>query len=168
MCKYKFFYVLVSCILSISVAYSADKDDADGYPQTLRDQRLEELGSVLPGDGMTFKPNIANRGGGKISQSMWQAALNVLNNAPLSSIDTNSGMIVTDWYNNSKNQSMQVHILVKPGMVDTQNIEVKVFERKKERDGSWGQGVANQVIASDMEMKILQQARDIELGGNNK
>ena len=63
------------------------------------------------------------------SNPMWRASLETLDFIPLSTVDYSGGMIITDWYSTSKNQTerCKLNIFISGKDLKTENLKVTSF-----------------------------------------
>ena len=72
-----------------------------------------------------------------INPYMWRAALKMLSSVPLSSVDSASGIIITDWYslNNNSNERIKISITIMSDEIRADGIQVKTFKQARNRNG---------------------------------
>lgn len=146
------------------------------YPKSARQQRQEGFGSVLGGEGginlyNSENPNaglLGGKNGGSakltINPYLWQASLNALSFMPLASVDSNSGIIVTDWYENpnSPGERYKVTAMVTSLELRVEALKITVFKQAL-RSGNWREVSVNPNVAMDLEEKILTKARELKI-----
>ena len=95
---------------------------------------------------------------------LWRASLNVLSIAPLVSTDALGGTIITDWYinQNIKNQRIKITAFIKTSELRSDGIDIKVHLQKKE-NGNWSDTTTNEKLESQIEDKILNEARILRI-----
>ena len=95
---------------------------------------------------------------------LWRASLEVLSIAPLLSTDALGGTIITDWYiyKNIKNQRIKITAFIKTSELRSDGIEVKVHIQNKE-DGVWSDIMTNNKLKTQIEDKILNEARILRI-----
>lgn len=146
------------------------------YPKTREERKIDEMGSILGGEGISFKPSkVKNESTKKTSKNsavnsyLWQAAVEVLNFAPLSSADIKGGVIITDWYipkdNNKVNR--KINVFIKDTVISPEAIEVKIFE-KVIKNGHWIQDGKPSELTNILENKILHRARELYIASERK
>lgn len=166
--------LLTITAFSVSAISASSRNDDDQYPKTRDDRKDDEIGSMLGGEGLIFTPGkIKNEStkqtiGTGVNKYLWQAALQVLDFAPLSHTDSNGGVIITDWYSPKTNQnfSYKINVLIKDNVINPEAIEVKVFEKKREK-GNWVETNRPSEMANILEEKIIRRAREIYIQSNN-
>tara|TARA_B100001029_G_scaffold97179_1_gene79829 strand:+ start:1297 stop:1827 length:531 start_codon:yes stop_codon:yes gene_type:complete len=94
--------------------------------------------------------------GGSIS---FGAALTKINFMPLASVDSNSGIIITEWYNIKNDETrIKINIQVLNDEMTDNSITVQLFEQKF--DGSkWVDQGNDTVTADKIKFSILEEAR---------
>jgi Domain of unknown function (DUF3576) len=158
--------ILLSSVFIIST-FSASILAAN-YPLNKGEQRRESMGSVTEADGLIFRPQRVQNNETKnniacnVNQYLWQAALDVMKSAPLASIDSNSGVIITDWYSpkNKQNYNFKINIFIKADRIAPEALEVRVFEQKLQH-GKWIAVADSSNLSNILEEKILQHARSL-------
>ncbi len=154
---------------------NSDSDLDDQYPKTREERRDEELGSILGGKGITFSPSkIRNEstkniketetGAEHINSYLWHATLEVIDFAPLNSVDSNGGVIITDWYAPKGNPKVnyKINVIIKDNIISPEALEVKVFAKAAEHNKvSTAEDKNMKVFASSLEDKILRKAREL-------
>ena len=162
-----FFLLLLG---SITLNVYADLDSE--FPQSKAQRDSEKYGSILGTNGLNLYDSSkagkdknsaeAAKTSENINPYLWQAALDSVQFMPLSSTDFNGGVINTDWYmeNSSANQMYKVNILIKSSELNMTSLQVRVF-KKQLQDGQWVNVKSNAKLASDLEDKILNRAREI-------
>lgn len=147
---------------------------ADDYPQSRQEREVEEMDSFLGGEGLTFRPGrIKNEttksGSTSVNKFLWQASIEMINFAPLSSVDSAGGVIITDWYSpkNKPTYSFKINIFIKDDIISPDAIEVKIFERVL-KNNNWLQEDKISDTAMILEKKILNRARDLYIQSGRK
>lgn len=142
---------------------------ASDYPQSSLEREMDEMGSVVGGEGLVFRPNkqksTATRAKiGNVNKYLFDAAIEVLKFAPLASADSKSGTIITDWYNpqGQKNAQHKVIVYIKDDVITPEGLEVVAFERKKVKN-EWSENNKSEAVSSVLEEKIIIKARNLYL-----
>ena len=98
----------------------------------------------------------------KVNNYLWKASLDVLSNFPLSSVDSSSGLIITDWYSSEKKPQnrFKITVLIMSNKISATAVKVKIYKQVI-RNSRW----VNQSIENDkklaIERKIIQKAVDL-------
>ena len=123
------------------------------------------LGDVFK--GLTGFGDKKETGGGGIGVNayIWRASLNTLSFMPLLSADPFGGVIITDWYSNSKTSKEKfkivAYILGTELRVDA--IKISVFKKIKVEDGDWVDIKNSQILQNKIEDAILTKARKYKI-----
>ena len=98
---------------------------------------------------------------------LWRASLDVLSIAPLISTDALGGIIITDWYTNKniKNKRIKITAHIRTTELRSDGIKVKVHVQKL-IDNIWSDTVTDNNLASKIENKILNEARNLRVNAN--
>jgi len=159
--------ILVS-IFSAIILFAAQLFASD-YPKTQVEREMDEMGSLLGGEGIIFRPgkersNATKAKIGNVNKYLFQASIDVLKFAPLSSADSKGGVIITEWYSpkDQKNTQFKVTVYIKDDLITPEGLEVIAFERKRV-DGKWSEDHQSSTIAKVLEDKIIRKARDLYL-----
>ncbi len=100
-----------------------------------------------------------------VNAYLWRAALDTVSFMPLTQVDSNGGVIVTDWYANptTPNERMKLTVSVLDQDLRADAIRVAA-SREVNQGGGWiEQPVAAQTVQK-LEDVILQRARDLRRG----
>jgi hypothetical protein len=155
--------IFISFVLITHTAGAAD------YPNTDLEQEMEEMGSLLGGEGVTFRPgkekSTATRAKiGNVNKYLYKAAIDVLKFAPLASADSNGGTVITEWYSpgDQKDTQFKVNVYIKDELITPEALEVVAFQRNKV-NGKWSSYHKPSPVAAVLEDKIIRKARDLYL-----
>ena len=103
-----------------------------------------------------------------VNQYLWKASLDILSSSvPLVSIDSMSGIIISDWYNlkNKPNERIKISILVTSRELRADGLNIKIFKQVN-KGGNWVTSSINPQLALNLERKIVHKAGI--LANNNK
>lgn len=125
------------------------------------------LGGCAHHKGKDMSPDLA---ASKITQIgvnayLWRAALDTVSFMPLAQVDSNGGVIVTDWYANpsTPNERMKLTVSILDQDLRADAIRVAA-SREVAQNGGWiEQPVAAQTVQK-LEEIILERARDLRRG----
>ena len=123
------------------------------------------LGDLFKGfTGIGDKKKTGGEGIG-VNAYIWRASLNTLSFMPLLSADPFGGVIITDWYSNSKTSKEKfkivAYILGTELRVDA--IKISVFKKIKVEDGDWVDIKNSQILQNKIEDAILTKARKYKI-----
>ncbi len=136
---------------------------ADTEMRTDADAKDDRL---LSGGGLTlFSDKKKAKGGGLgVNTYLWRASLDTLAFMPLKSIDSQGGVIITDWHANpdvpSERFKMNVYILDQRLRAD--GVKVSVF-RQIQSEAGWVDATIDPKTASQLENQILRRARELKI-----
>ncbi len=103
-----------------------------------------------------------------INPFLWKASLDVLSSTmPLASVDSNSGIIISDWYNlKSKNEErVKISVLINSIELRADGVKVSVFKQTK-NGNNWSSTKVNPNIIKSLERKIIKKASLLANVGN--
>lgn len=103
-----------------------------------------------------------------VNPFIWQASLDILSSTmPLASVDSNSGIIITDWYNmkDKENERIKISVLVSTQELRADGVKVSVFKQVL-KSNTWKNVNVNPDIVQKLERKIIAKAGSLELNNN--
>jgi hypothetical protein len=140
---------------------------AGDYPKSRVENEMDEMGSVLKGEGLVFRPGKTKSTAtkskiGNVNKYLYQATLEVLDFVPLTSADSVGGVIITEWYNpkGQPNTQLKINVFIKDEVISVEALDVKAYERSK-IDNKWSEDYKESAIASILEDKIIRRARTL-------
>ena len=126
--------IILLIVLTISACGIYKKVDSRKIPVNVND-RVEQ--NLKTGKGYTlFDSRRKMMGGGAFqfanSNGLWRASLDVIDFMPLTSVNYSGGIIITDWYSDSKNpnESIKISIRFLTNEVRSDALDIKIFNRK--------------------------------------
>ncbi len=144
------------------------------YPKSEQERKMEEMGSVVGGEGLIFRPGrIKNESTkteiGNINKYLWQASIETLNFVPLASSDSIGGVIITEWYSpkGKADFRFKINIFIKDNVISPDAIQVRIFEQTL-KNGQWLDSHTTSELANNIEDKILRKAREIYISAGKK
>lgn len=160
--------IIIPIILFVSFAFAGD------YPEPRVEREMDKMGSLVDGEGVVFRPTKEKSTDtratiGNVNKYLYKASLDVLKFAPLSSSDSASGTVVTEWYTlkDQKNVQFKITVYIKDEVITPEAIEVVAFQRKKQ-NGCWSDNHETSPIGIVLEDKILRRARELYQQSKNK
>lgn len=97
-----------------------------------------------------------------VNAYLWQASLDTLSFAPLAQVDSNGGVIVTDWYANPSSPGERVKISVTILDRDLRADALRVAaSRQVMQNGQWIDATMSAATVQKLEDIILTKARDL-------
>ncbi len=155
--------IVTSVFLFLATSFASD------YPQTDLEKEMDEMGSLLGGEGITFRPGKEKSTDthakiGNVNKYLYKAAIDILKFAPLASADSKGGTVITEWYSPSgqKDTQFKVNVYIKDELITPEALEVIAFQRDK-AEGGWSDDHKPSPIAAVLEDKIIRKARDLYL-----
>lgn len=163
-------FIIIMCFTTQVFASSSN------YPKTKEEKRIDEMGSLVGSGGVSFKPKVVKvknestkaAVAGNTNKYLWQAAIEELSFAPLASVDSAGGVILTDWYTPEDKPKLnyKINVFIKSDVISIDSIEVKVFENNASKNNKSSEETSK--LAHDLENKILQKARNLYIKENRK
>jgi hypothetical protein len=97
-----------------------------------------------------------------VNSYLWRAALDTLSFAPLAQVDSNGGVIVTDWYANPEAPGDRVKVTVTILDRDLRADALRVAaSRQVQQNGQWVEAPVAAATVQKLEEIILTRARDL-------
>ena len=103
-----------------------------------------------------------------INPFIWQASLDIISSTmPLASVDSNSGIIITDWYNikGKNNERIKISVLVSSQELRADGVKVSVFKQVLSSN-TWKNINVNPNIVQKLERKIITKAGYLQSNNN--
>ena len=108
-----------------------DPADARKVPVNAKDRVAKNIE-----EGRSIKFSKLGQGGSGTfdfasSNEMWRATIEILDFVPLTSADYGGGIVITDWYNDTQNQTESIKIMVRflSNEIRADGIKVTVYDR---------------------------------------
>ena len=97
-----------------------------------------------------------------VNAYLWRAALDTLSFAPMAEVDSNGGVIVTDWYTNpsSPNERVKVTATILDRDLRADALRVAA-SRQVFQNGQWVNATMSAATVQKLEEIILTRARDL-------
>ena len=97
-----------------------------------------------------------------VNAYLWRAALDTLSFAPMAQVDSNGGVIVTDWYTNpnSPNERVKVTATILDRDLRADALRVAA-SRQVNQNGAWIDAPVAAATVQKLEEIILTRARDL-------
>ena len=95
-----------------------------------------------------------------INPFLWKASLEILSSTmPIASVDSNSGIIITEWYNlkSKSNERVKISVLVNSTELRADGVKVSIFKQIKNAN-TWRSSKVNPNIIKNLERKIIRKA----------
>ena len=163
-------FFLTSCSSISTKSERLDKDIVK-YPdprQRAIAKKLKNQGSFLRDIFKGNKKREINAVSLNINPFIWQASLDILSSTmPLASVDSNSGIIITDWYNlkGKENERIKISVLVSTQELRADGVKVSMF-RQILKSNTWKNVDVNPNIVQKLERKIISKAGSLQSKNN--
>jgi hypothetical protein len=157
-----------------------DRSEETYHPQTAEDRRENDMQSLLTKSDEPLVIYSSNKkksggggGGGESSgiagSYLWRAALESIAFMPLNSVDSNGGVIITDWYRapDSHNEKLKFSIFILNPDLQISSIKVTAF-RQVENLGHWRPATVNKELSRVIEDNILRKAIALKAQASEK
>lgn len=97
-----------------------------------------------------------------VNAYLWQASLDALSFAPMAQVDSNGGVIVTDWFTNpsSPGDRMKVTVTILDQDLRADALRVAA-SRQVYQNGQWADAPVSAATVQRLEEIILTKARDL-------
>ena len=97
-----------------------------------------------------------------VNSYLWRAALDTLSFAPIAQVDSNGGVLVTDWYSNPRAPAERVKVTVAILDQDLRADALRVAaSRQVNQNGQWVEAPVAAATVQKLEEIILTRARDL-------
>lgn len=163
--------ILIFAILAIFASCSQPRDPITGKVKTIEPNPVTRAKQYRDSEGGLFS---GRSGGGNTnyefstSNVLWRASLQTLDFAPLQSVSYSGGLIISDWYGNSK-ESIKIEIRFLSSELSSTSIEVKTYKKNCVSDNISCSIVKNESnLNNEIKNRILAQAREISLSDKAK
>jgi uncharacterized protein DUF3576 len=127
----------------------------------------EDLAKGFGGDGPDSRVRKVDLAASKVTSIgvnayLWQATLDTLSFAPLAQVDSNGGVVVTDWYSNPGSPNDRVKVTVSILDRDLRADALRVAaSRQVQQNGQWVEAPMAAATVQRLEEIILTRARDL-------
>lgn len=113
-------------------------------------------------DTKTLRPETTAIG---VNGYLWQATLDTLSFMPFQSVDSSSGVIMTDWVlqPDAPNERVKVSVLFQGQILRSDGIKVNVSRQEKQGD-DWVVAPVKASTGLEVEEAILTRARQLKIG----
>ncbi len=98
-----------------------------------------------------------------VNAYLWQASLDTIAFMPIASVDSNGGVIVTDWYVSpaTPNERIKVTIAILDTVLRADAVRVSANRQQKDASGGWVEVPVRAGTVQKLEETILGHARDL-------
>ena len=165
---------LVSCAENSILKSTIPDDTGKSEKQKSMERKLEKRDVRLPKDSPLWQGqgifdtegflNFGNSGDSfAVNSILFSTALDKIDFMPLTSVDANSGVIVTDWYSFDEGQTrIKINIRIIDEEMTDESLNVNLFKQSFENNIWVDQGMDNEQAAK-IKNSILTSARDLKI-----
>jgi hypothetical protein len=141
-------------------------------PSTIsaEEKRKEERGKLTGEDGLSIggsrRDDASYASPLGVNSYLWRATLDTLSFMPLVSEDPFGGVIITDWYEDSKTpgERYKVNALILDKTLRADGIKISLFKQVMDKKtGSWRDRKTDPADARKIEDTILTRARELKI-----
>ena len=152
---------LISILLLISQCGIWDPADARKVPVNAKDRVAKNIE-----EGRAINFSKLGKGGGSgnfefaSSNEMWRATIEILDFVPLSSADYGGGIVITDWYSDTGNESESIKIMVQflSNEIRADGIKVVVYDKRCETINNCKTNINEGSVSEEIKLAILKKA----------
>ena len=153
----------------LTLIFSCQNNPVDySYPENPINVRRQRPGKFFDNikvfDNKKAEQKIVDKIDKKTSSPIWVASIEVISALlPISTADENSGLIITEWYQDGKspNDRIKINLLVKGKESIKENLILTIFRQTKNDQGVWvDEQSANQSLSAQMiKDKIIEKTK---------
>ena len=166
-----FFSILCSCSSIKTATKRGDINDVIYLPRQQAEREMAEKGG-----GSFVRDLFGNRSNNNrkdnlqmpVNTHLWKATLDILSSTmPLASVDSNSGIIISDWYNikGNQNERVKISVLINTQELRADGVKVSIFKQKL-TSSSWSNIKVDPIIVQKLERKIIKKAGSLANSSN--
>jgi hypothetical protein len=153
--------LLIVLLLSGTLLSCSATTTPQQYPKSPSQMRDERTGSLAGKDGVVLfgkgdKAFLNRYTASKPESQLFQAALETVSFMPLNSVDSNSGFIITDWYESEATKGERFKLNISVNQAKKQ-VHVKAYKQIKVKD-SWQDAALGTELAREFEQQIIHSA----------
>jgi hypothetical protein len=127
------------------------------------DKRLEQNQNKT----VLFGGSSRNRDVFASANILWKASIESLKNIPLSSIDYNAGIIITDWYGTSDRESIKITVNILSQEISPNSLEISSFKKTCQNENCLTVAT-NKSFNDELKSKILDKVRELSIAEAKK
>jgi hypothetical protein len=126
-----------------------------------------ERKTIFGKEGITlFSSNNTKESGGiGVNSFLWRASLDTISFMPLISADPFGGVIITDWYQDTKitGERFKLTIYIMDRHLRADGVKVSVFRQRSDPKSGWINATVSSMTGSKIEDAILTRARQLRI-----
>ncbi len=160
----------VMMIAFLSGCSALGEGDTSSYPIPQEDQIQQRVGRIGGEQEslISFGDDKKKEEGGNnplgVNSFLWRATLDTVSFMPIASADPFGGVIITDWYEDSKarGERFKINAMILDRSLRADSIRVSVF-KQKQAPGGWQDITVPEGTARKLEDAILTRARQLRV-----
>lgn len=168
-------YMRNSFLLFVGLLLLSNTVCAGDYPKSSEERKAEEMGSILGGEGLIFRPTKIRNTSTRTDDCgtntyLWNASMDIVEDiAPISKADKEDGVITTEWYSDKKdsNRSLKIKITITDDVISPESIKTEI-KSKVLKDGRWLEDSVSGSQSMEVEDSILRRARRLYIRKSGK
>ena len=166
------FSVFTIIFLIIANCSGLSKTDARKVPTNALERARK---NVEEGRGVSVGSLLKNRGSNNFefssSNPMWRASLEIMDFLPLSTVDYSGGIIITDWYSDSKitNEALKISVRFLSNEVRADSLKIVVHKKVCSTNANCSTTILNNSkINEELRSSILRKAALLKIKDKEK
>ena len=129
------------------------------------DERAKK--NIAEGRGISLKSLGGNRSTNyefSTSNPLWRATLDIIDFIPLTTVDYSGGLIISDWYNDGKNQNEAIKISVRfmSNEIRSDSLKIQVFKKNCSAQNNCATNLIVSSISEELIRSILTKAVELD------
>ena len=163
--------ILYSCSSIETETKRGDINDVIYLPRQQAEREMVENGGKSFVRDLFGNSNNNNSTSGiqmAVNPHLWQASIDILSSTmPLASVDSNSGIIISDWYNikGNQNERVKISVLINTQELRADGVKISIFKQKL-TSNSWSNVKVDPIIVQKLERKIIKRAGSLANSSN--
>ena len=155
--------IIYSCSSIKTETKRGDINDVIYLPRQQAEREMVEKGGKSFVRDLFGNSNNSNSTSGiqmAVNPHLWHASIDILSSTmPLASVDSNSGIIISDWYNikGDQNERVKISVLINTQELRADGVKISIFKQKL-TSNSWSNIKVDPIIAQKLERKIIKRA----------
>jgi Domain of unknown function (DUF3576) len=161
---------IVILVLLLCLSACEAKKVEYSYPKSGAELKRQKIGSMIndnDGGGINIVGSKSSKAAPTMANSLlWRASLETISFMPLHQSDPIGGIIITDWYAapDAPKERFKMNIVISSAELKVSSLKVTVFKEVMDNKGNWSSAVASPQVARDLEDKIINKAKALNIG----
>lgn len=123
--------------------------------------------NIAEGRGISLKNLAGNRSTNyefSTSNPLWRATLDIIDFIPLTTVDYSGGLIISDWYNDGKNENEAIKISVRfmSNEIRADSLKIQVFKKNCSAQNNCATNLVVSSISEELIRSILTKAAELD------